>query len=541
MFQRFLALFSHQSTLTLALVLTILSNFIGVASVNSAPRSHILPQQSSDEILLSQGKPSTASTYVCSETEPEEWCFPPSNANDGDPNTFWLEYGWGGTRAGRNSSQPRNLDDDYPDHQWWMVDLEQAYDLTRVDSLWDNCCYWPDSYTIDASIDGVDFITVLTRTADLSYETTDVVVTQARYVRINVYGYGGYAQAREFKVYGRTLQQAPSVVTSYYMSAVDTSAAFQLGCTARRNGEQGLVVLNFGSPRNLGTDSEPIHGTRLRFGLREYASLNQITSAVEAFAIGYYEIAVCNNPPSDPVLPRLTIAVGTTNSKVYIDDDPDEPFGDNPALTREHGVAWGDMIDTINSYLETVNYYPAIQASGAYDAERGPSEWSSYTPTLAWAEGFNGSTTAFYYNFGSCESCPRSQLRSSWTAANLQAVEEVFTLSWGLSRALPLPQIYFAPYAMEWYNVRRYASEQARNMTIRGVVTSCEFSPPTPGCSFNDPRDWRDVPVDGESFLSPRQGWQALYDTLNALRAPDGSPNTKPQPNLQYVTDITVQ
>ena len=46
--------------------------------------------------------------------------------------------------------------------------------------------------------------------------------------------------------------------TSYYMSTINTGAAFRLGCAARKRGEQGIVVLNFGSPRNLGTKDIPI-------------------------------------------------------------------------------------------------------------------------------------------------------------------------------------------------------------------------------------------------------------------------------------------
>ena len=180
----------------------------------------------------------------------------------------------------------------------------------------------------------------------------------------------------------------PIVTTSYYMSTSDTGPAFQLGCTTRRNGQQGIVVLNFGSPRNLGTQVAPIFGTRLLFGSSSYLTLADITSVVKTFAQGYYGIALCSNPPSNPVPPKLTIAIGTTNSKVYIGDDPSKPYVDNPALTNQHGVAWVGMVQDVNSYLRTAGYTPYLRAAGGYDAERG-SGWSSYTPTLAWAQGFS--------------------------------------------------------------------------------------------------------------------------------------------------------
>lgn len=341
---------------------------------------------------------------------------------------------------------------------------------------------------------------------------------------------------------------APPPTTSYYMSTIDTGTAFQLGCAARRDGEQGIVVLDFGSPRNLGTDIAPIHGTRLLRGARDQVSLSQIAIAVEAFAFGYWNVAVCNDPPTNPVAADLVIAIGTTNSLICgnnevceVDDEGNiTNYIDNPALTAAHGSAWATMVTDVNSYLQGAGYYPLVQAAGGYDAEFGVG-WNS-AGTIEWAEGYNQAATAFFYNFGSCEDCPRKQARATWTPLQLQALERVYQLSWGLVAAKPLPQIYFAPYADEWYNVRRYAREQYnRNMMIAGVLTGCGRAPNPPGCDFDDLRQWSDVPVGHPNYLSPRQGWLAMYDTLNASSAPDGSPNTVPQPELPWLTDIIDQ
>lgn len=332
--------------------------------------------------------------------------------------------------------------------------------------------------------------------------------------------------------------------TSYYMRTTDTKATRSLGCLARRDRVEGIVVLAFGHPRNLGTDANPIYGTQFTRSERK-VQLSEIATAVKAFAQGYIEGCDPETYPR-PSPANLIIAIGTDNSKVLVDVENDI-WQDNPGLTRAHGEAWAQMVNQVNDWLKQQGYYGGVQAAGGYDAEFGAQVWAS-SGTFDWAEGYDSKATAFYYNYGACESCPRAQPRAEWSDspnstdpnglhsfAHVQSADRVFRISWKILHALPLPQIYLKAYAQEWYNVRRYAREQGRNMIIQGVMTECQSS----GCDTSDTRPWMDFSA--VSDLPPRQGWQALYDTLNASFAPDGSPNTNPQITLRWLTDIAYQ
>jgi hypothetical protein len=317
-----------------------------------------------------------------------------------------------------------------------------------------------------------------------------------------------------------TERQPPPVSRSYYVRTINPDDMCALGYSLRLQRVIGIVILNFGSPRNLGTNVVPDYGTRLLLPPRNTVGLDDIAAAVEAFANGYARGCEPQTPPQ-PEPPDIWIGVGTTNSKVFVNDNPDNPLVDNPALTRGHGIAWAEMVSRVNENVGR----PGVRAVGAYDAEHEATQWSSPEPTLAWARGYSSVEVAAYYNFGSAEDVPRDDPKP-WSQRQLAALERNYELSWGLIGATPLPQIYLRPYEQEWYNVKRYANETyGRNMTIRGVVSTCGR---VPSCDPNTNVDWRDVPIDGRTFLSQTQAWKAMYETLTASTAPDGTPNTLP-------------
>ncbi|NJO81355.1 MAG: hypothetical protein HC828_00430 [Blastochloris sp.] len=332
--------------------------------------------------------------------------------------------------------------------------------------------------------------------------------------------------------------EPPPYTRSYYVGFPNFEPNKQLGCNTRQNGERGLVILVFGSPRELGTDSQgqTIYGTQLLADSQLLVSLDEIDKAVKAFARGYM-LGCGQTPQTDP---NLTIIVGTSNSKVG--------GVDNPALTADHGAAWAQMINGLNTFFMQI-YGDQVRAAGGYDAEQEVSRWSSPPPTRAWATGYNSAANYVYFNFGSCEGCPRTKPRSEWTDdpadpdnlfADIPALNLAYDLSDGLPYARALPQIFKAEYAYQWYNVKRYAQEQGDIMFISGVTTSCG---PT-ACEFDDPTDWRDK-LGTDAFISPNQGWQALYDTMNALFTPEqcngqtcGFINPVRQLQLPHITDF---
>lgn len=341
-----------------------------------------------------------------------------------------------------------------------------------------------------------------------------------------------------------TTPTPPKYTRSYYIETTNSQENRRLGCTARINGEQGVVVLLFGSPRILRTNSEgdPVYGTRLLANTRQLVSMTQIGSVVRSFARGY--VYGCNPesyPRPEPA--DLTIIVATSNSKVG--------GNDNPVLTSDHGEAWANLVTNLNRTFQR-NYGRSVRAAGGYDAEQEVTDWSSREPTVAWARKYDAVAQYPYYNVGSCDGCPRTEPRSEWTDtpqnpnnrfADIQALDEAFELSWEIRSARSLPQIFYAPYAYQWYNVKRYAREQGHSMFISGALTTCGAAA---RCDFDDPRAWQDfLPVVEGDFLPPTQAWQALYDTLNAPVTPEqrndqslNVPNPLSQRLLPYLTDV---
>ncbi|NJM07133.1 hypothetical protein HC891_14565 [Candidatus Gracilibacteria bacterium] len=333
---------------------------------------------------------------------------------------------------------------------------------------------------------------------------------------------------------------------TYYVDFPESAPNKQWGCTARANGEQGLMILTLGSPRELGRDSDdnPIWGTQLLGFSKEFVTLDEIQNIAKAFIEGYIE--GCDGTASPgPREAVLTVVLGTSNSKIN--------GIDNPALTAEHGAAWAAMINELNAFLEGEEGYPdRVDVAGGIDAELDLSEWSTPPPTRAWVQGYDSVAAYPYYNFGDCNGCPREQPKGEWTglladqdAINLHypALRYVKYLSFGLESSRALPQIYKADYATEWYNVRRYLYElDERKTPIRGVVVSCKVT----NCAT--PGSWEDY-LEGElanTFIEPRLAWQALYDRLNSPFTPErdettGQPLNRTNPidqgRLEFVTD----
>lgn len=290
------------------------------------------------------------------------------------------------------------------------------------------------------------------------------------------------------------LPQPPLPTTSYYIQSENLRRAMQLGCDARVRGERGIVVLAFGAPstrRRFNSQTrqdETEYGAKLlNLSTRVYAG--SIKDVVTAFAIGYtnptsrYRNERCTGVPSGDTLapPRLILAVGVSNSAVFRQETG--IWQDNPDLTEQHGAAWATMINEINSTFkaplrlggQVIWLYPSVNVAAAYDAEyyqaafadvrdprtgqrgAGPSsadEWTTYRLTQAWADGYHRVASRTnnlpYYNYGSCEDCPRTGTPEQWRGRPTGAIlDRVYRLSWNRSNR-PLPQIYYAPYPGQW-------------------------------------------------------------------------------------------
>jgi len=133
------------------------------------------------DVLLSQGKPATASSFQSG--------YPVSNGNDGSLSTRW---------SASSSSYP----------QWWRVDLGASHNLHTVVVDWLNPTSRAYNYTIDVSADGTNYTTIVTATNRVSGKiygnTTNSISVTDRYVRVTVTGAsGGNASFYECQVMGQ--------------------------------------------------------------------------------------------------------------------------------------------------------------------------------------------------------------------------------------------------------------------------------------------------------------------------------------------------
>lgn len=260
------------------------------------------------------------------------------------------------------------------------------------------------------------------------------------------------------------VQTPPPFTTSYYEGTTNLKIHRQQGCRARDLGEQGIVVLMYGSSRQLGTAKNPVYGAGLfrprGDPLPQPVNLNDIKAAVRAFADGYYSYRSCRQfgiTIPDPTPANLVIAVGTSNSPFLQTGSSGRVYRVlNPALTKEHGAAWARMLIELRRDVLRQGYR-GVKIAGAYDAE--PDFWSVDRdgdqieepvpgPTFDWARGYDAvPDRPEYYNFGSMDGGLRD---SSWLSQpSNQRFEQIFELSSGIGAARPLPQMYNWAYAKE--------------------------------------------------------------------------------------------
>jgi hypothetical protein len=222
--------------------------------------------------------------------------------------------------------------------------------------------------------------------------------------------------------------QPPKHTVSYYV--VDPTLLYNQGASAKFGITSGVIILAFGKPAAQST----VSGTLLPDS-NDFIPINKISAGAKKFADGYY------NGGQPGGLPQpITIALGTSNYKAASTD-----VMANASKAYDHGRAWAQMVNDVHTYVYTKGYNSLIKIAGASDMEI---DWNDPEKTIAWANGYNSATNRFYYNVGDCAGCPYN-MASTWTYTH------VYTISWGISTALPLPQIYTtdAGWARQWQQV----------------------------------------------------------------------------------------
>lgn len=290
---------------------------------------------------------------------------------------------------------------------------------------------------------------------------------------------------------------APVSTTSYYETSVDPNAHYQQGCAAAQQGENGIVVLDYGKPKDWGASSSRSRYGTLLIGTGATAyitttsfSRNEIQYSAERFADGYYN---CYNKAQNST---ITIAIGTSNNNK---DGLAE-------ISAAHAQAWANMVRNVITYTSS---YPMIKVVGAMDIEpdfaytgTGHSADYDFSKVLSWTTTFSNSAGVSYYNFGSTDAYPCTPPNPPLPVnlgCAIWSADQIYTVSWGIPKAYALPEIYKPLYASYWYQLKRYARDTySKSLSYSGEMTECLSSGCTP------PNDF-----------SPAQGWQTFWLKLN--------------------------
>jgi hypothetical protein len=218
-----------------------------------------------------------------------------------------------------------------------------------------------------------------------------------------------------------------------------------------------------------------------------------ITNASEGYIAGFF---ACSSTA------HLRIAIGTNNANgmsygSHID------FG---YVTREHGAAWGQMVNALNAYINSQNYAARVSARGASDIEIG---FGPPEQAIAWVDGYSSVSSWPMYNFGSADGCPVpsgnvfktgtcSSRGDAGSPAQVWTQDQLWYVSYGNPVAYPLPEIYCSVSAKQWYNESLYgALYKTGRLDFLGTTASYG---PVPGCTP----------------LTPAESFMALQDALNA-------------------------
>lgn len=276
-----------------------------------------------------------------------------------------------------------------------------------------------------------------------------------------------------------------------------------------------VIILDFGEPRvqtqRVKKNKLYTYSTLL-YDNMTYASTNNIASCVEQFIDSFVSSF------QSTVQHSITIAVGTTN------------YGNQ--VTNAHGQAWGNMINSINTYIlnkrVTDSRYCSIQAVGANDMETG---WNTPSVTRAWVDGYRSSTNYQLCNYGDAGGMPQAPSRSTTyiagTGNNRWTLDDIWYVSDGgfnqftnTHYSFSLPEIYTTTgtQAAQWFNLDLYSHETYNQpLSIYGVLTEYTADNTT---------------------NPPSSGWNQLAGYIQSSNVTAGD-LTNGTPFMQWSTDIS--
>ncbi|HLI69281.1 MAG TPA: hypothetical protein VKV19_05935 [Ktedonobacteraceae bacterium] len=239
---------------------------------------------------------------------------------------------------------------------------------------------------------------------------------------------------------------APAYTISLYENTTDATTMYNQGCSAAQ-GAPGLIVLDWGQPVDLGSGT---YGT-YDFGGADVSDTS-ILHAVANFALGVWD---CRTSSTD-----LAIAIGESN------------YGSATSNWYADGQAWGNMVNSVQSYISNNGYSNVVGAYGAGDLE---TEWNSYSVTSSMVNGYNNTSSRLYFDFG-------DDTPGYWSDF------QVWYVAWGAVDSMPLPEIYYtADATYDWEPLDVWAcNNEGGTMDFKGTMSENASGTDSPSQSFND-------------------------------------------------------
>jgi hypothetical protein len=270
--------------------------------------------------------------------------------------------------------------------------------------------------------------------------------------------------------------KSPTSVTWYVNLSSDAEKGTTLNNWAYDKGyEQGrkdlsssnsavsTVILDFGQPWNQGE----LQGTTGFYNYYVFLGTNDIYLAAQYFASGYYY-------GSNSGSKILRLAMGTNNQNA------------GNTVTYVHGQAWAQMVNSLNTWINSTVGKGKIFFYGASDIEPAYS-----APSIAtnWVNGYASVWVypSYLLNYGSADGCPTYGTTS--TATNCSSgwnQDYIYQVSWGTVPVYPFPEIYntVGAQAKQWQQLSLYSFLiRGSRMSFVGPLSQNQACLQRGGCS----------------------------------------------------------
>ncbi len=319
---------------------------------------------------------------------------------------------------------------------------------------------------------------------------------------------------------GTSGTMAPLATRSRYIGNDYLHDATDLGLYTAQNHPNGVVILDFGDPIIQNSSFGTYLPASTLFAPIDISNSNSdIKGFIQNYISGY-----CNALPLSSS--RLTVLAGVNNYSNHT----------NTGLTQAHGQAWGYMIRDVNDWLlqsANVNCNVHVDVSAAMDIEM---DWALYTPTRQWVDAYlstaisvvNGYLVYWdFYNFGSCDGCPRNAAPSA-VPNNGWTVDNIYQVSGGIARTRAIPQMYATSgvNAEQWYRISlNGATAYGYKIAFRGILSQEQ--------ACIDTNDLCTPANPGSTKASPITGWAFLQNQISI------DPRTRLSNPIPWATNIS--